>query len=209
MKAPTEEQLRDPAWWDENAPDDAEIVWLVWNGAPRIASLSRIAWAKWGEGIVCGQDQATQYHHRPAKPEPTKEGRLAQHIAERDAFLAEDEPQPQERNGEGLPPVGCECEYVPDPVAAPNRTARGVFIGRVNGEDFVDTGLSVDRMKAIDPARRFPKIRTQAEREREETVDEALGYLEYRTRNLDEEDELMKARLNALYDAGMLRKADA
>ena len=58
-------------------------------------------------------------------------------------------------------------------------------------------------------ASHFRPIRTQAEREREETVDEALGYLEYRTRNLDAEDELMKGRLNALYDAGMLRKGDS
>jgi hypothetical protein len=46
-------------------------------------------------------------------------------------------------------------------------TVKGVFIGRVNDEDFVDLGDRVDRMKAIDPARRFRPIRTQAERDAE------------------------------------------
>jgi len=101
-------------------------------------------------------------------------------------------------NGEGLPPVGLECDYVPDPVCAPHITVKGVFIGRVNDEDFVDLGDRVDRMKAIEPGRRFRPIRTQAERNREKAIKDAVNACPYPV------SESTRIDVEALYDAGLL-----
>lgn len=102
MKAPTEEQLRDPAWWDENVPSGCEKVGVayidgkVWSHEFMMPGVTAMT-------SPCNAD--VRFFSRPFRPEPTKEERLAQHIAERDAFLAEDEAQPQAWDGEGLPPV--------------------------------------------------------------------------------------------------------
>lgn len=71
---------------------------------------------------------------------------------------------------DGLPPVGCECEYY-DGVG----WEFCIFIGRVNDEDFVlPLDGEIDRMKAIDPSRRFRPIKTQEDTEREEAIN-AMG----------------------------------
>ena len=90
---PTDEQLNDPRWWDENAPIDATHLafhetgrtWFKANedGTPM---LWHMRFDEWREGFVYGS---------PVKmiPRPTA--------------------QPKDAppwNGEGLPPVGCECE---------------------------------------------------------------------------------------------------
>ena len=68
---------------------------------------------------------------------------------------------------DGLPYVGCECECY-DGVC----WEFCIFIGRVNDEDFVlPLNGEVDRMKAIDPSRRFRPLQTK-DKEREEGISE-------------------------------------
>lgn len=153
---PTHEQLRDPKWWDENAPEGAEVF------------IDELYFAKWVGGRefnfyccdgewVCAETQFSKNRYFKEQ----KEG----------VWVIDQRPTAPSWNGEGLPPVGCECEYVPDPVCAPHIAVKGVFIGRVNDEDFIDVDGHVDRMKAIDPARRFRPLRTPEQRLRDEIIE--------------------------------------
>lgn len=87
MNAPTEAQLRDPKWWDDNAPEGATHA--IFGDFTRWLMLDHGIWRFWEGG----------WWSRPSvKPageilaRPTK-------------------PAAPEWDGEGLPPVGCECEY--------------------------------------------------------------------------------------------------
>lgn len=76
----------------------------------------------------------------------------------------------------GLPPVGSAVEYASDPNSIPIIWDECIYLARANNEDFVliSSSDSVDRMKAIDPSRRFRPIRTEEER----AVEEMLNCLE-------------------------------
>ena len=193
MTAPTEEQLRDFDFWTREAPARAthcarfpsgEIEWQKRSPDrfPQRWSERRMLWEDAGHAAT------GKLFARPAKPEP-KEWK------------------------DGLPPVGCECEINPHGEwfqAIVHGYGKNKFLAEISSFQTDSDGDVINGEHAYwTTSTKFRPIRTQAEREREETVDEALGYLEYRTRNLDAEDELMKGRLNALYDAGMLRKGDS
>lgn len=170
MKAPTQQQLNDPKWWDENAPEGA-----THSSAKTGAWFQIINGSVW-EWIDDGW-MPKELIPRPAKPEPKERGVVEAELHE----------------GEGA-------------------WYEAVIVGKtLDGQksiiEWVDEATQKHSVDAL-PDSRIRPLRTQAEREREETVDEALGYLEYRTRNLDAEDEMMKGRLTALYNAGMLRKVD-
>lgn len=162
----------DPAYWDENAPIGCKKAGVSYIGG-EIWSVEFMPDGITAVGAPCNAE--VRFVDRPAKPEV------------------------KDWDGE-LPPVGSQCEYVPDPICAPHMTVKGVFIGRVNDEDFVDLGDRVDRMKAIEPARRFRPIRTQAEREREEVIGAAIKACPYPGSSSTRID------VEALYDAGLLRK---
>jgi hypothetical protein len=74
---------------------------------------------------------------------------------------------------DGIPNAGSECEYCLDPISSLEEVWQFcIFIGRVNDEDFVlPIGGTVDRMKAIEPERRFRPIQTQADKERGKAID--------------------------------------
>lgn len=89
MNTPTEAQLNDPKWWDENAPEGATHVawlnhgWTWWKpGEKKCGMLWHRRFSEWQERY----DESIAKHRRPTRPEP------------------------QEWDGEGLPPIGCECE---------------------------------------------------------------------------------------------------
>lgn len=82
----------------------------------------------------------------------------------------------------GLPRSGQCCEYIADTNAHIERWEECAFIGRVGGEDFVLSILDdkVDRMKAIDPVRRFRPIRT----EEDKAVDELVNIIEVNSHSI-------------------------
>jgi hypothetical protein len=188
MNTPTKAQLNDPKWWDEHAPVDAEIVWLVWNGAPRIGSLHRIAWAKFGEGIVTGQDQCTEYHHRPTKPAaPEWDGEHRPAITEKcEVQLVEIWPGYPAGIGLGSPVTWKPC----------------VVVGYDGEKIVVKEG---ERFLAVKQTELRPH-RTKEQREREEAIKAAKSVIKdaLTVNQLDDDTE---RGLEALYDAGMLRKA--
>ena len=105
--------------------------------------------------------------------------------------------------GTGLPPVGTECEVVigaqkPRTVCFVGIKSSGsVVIETVDGEL-----KSYHRSQVI-----FRPIRTQAQREREEIIIDALRHVdEPRDDEVHPRQYLMDA-LHTLYDAGMLRRA--
>lgn len=73
MKAPTEQQLRDPEWWDENAPEGATHYWAPSSDWYRV-DPDGTTWAFYGFQwrIPChGFRIATRHiYERPANPEP-------------------------------------------------------------------------------------------------------------------------------------------
>ncbi|MDF0750308.1 hypothetical protein NLU14_08700 [Marinobacter sp. 71-i] len=222
MKAPTQEQLNDPEWWDENAPiSDAQTIYLIWNDAER-TTLSRITWARRGEGIITGQDQHLDYYLRPTKalacrtcgespcghynecpPGKSKAERLAQHIAERDAFLAEDEVTEW---ADGLPPVGTECEaYVR--LTGHSEGWCEVEVLKVCEEK--KSAAVMLPMMSLQWATEFRPIRTKEQREREKVVAKAMEM----TCGKDDgrntlQRSVIRQCMEELYDAGLLRKGE-
>ena len=111
--------------------------------------------------------------------------------------------QVDEWNGTGLPPVGTECEAVllEDPEGGGRDFERVIIKGywekqvwfcTAGGEDFTHLLADVD----------FLPIRTQAQREREEVVETAHAIIVDARAGSTLDDVLQ-----ALYDAGMLRRA--
>jgi hypothetical protein len=110
-----------------------------------------------------------------------------------------------EWDGEGLPPVGTECEYQPDPVF--NEWCAGVFLAEIDGEYFIliNGSHQVDRV-ASNPNQIRP-IRSQAEQQKRGLVInaalEACGYDAscFAIAGAPESMDL----LNELYDLGFLQ----
>ena len=109
-------------------------------------------------------------------------------------------PAAPEWDGEGLPPVGCECEYRPDPKH--DFWDKCAYLAHFDGEHFVivlEAG-DVDRMSdRVSAHQRFRPIRTQAERE------DLIAAADAVLSRAVEDDQPMA---QALYDAGMLRKGE-
>ena len=84
MKQPTQEQLRDPEWWDQNEMNSGSIeLYLIWEDG----KFKKVEWCPPGAILVIEAHETWERYQRPTKPAAP------------------------EWNGEGLPPVGCECEY--------------------------------------------------------------------------------------------------
>lgn len=183
MTAPTEQQLNDPAWWDENAPEDTThycpVAKLFYNDSypiapccirrpakPEPADYDRsihsnpdhTAWAKFFLETFpnCGVD------------EETMAGWFANAMMARHDFDAK--PEAKDWDGEGLPPVGCKCEYSLKGDDGPWFKCEIISHNRLvircpHLQDDSDNGLQVVDRKVV-----FRPMRTQAERDRDELV---------------------------------------
>lgn len=172
MNTPTEAQLNDPKWWDENA-----------GTATHYCPANR-------------QFYDCRLHpcciSRAIKP---KSERLAQHLAERDAFLAEDaEPQPEQdpiadrimELGNQVHNLACEAQ---------NDEALAGELADIRGRLW-DLGGKV----------RKAREREREAREREETIEVAMECGTFVSS--DSEANLLAKFARDLYDAGMLRKGE-
>lgn len=178
MNTPTEAQLNDPKWWDENAPEGATHVCLCSGGS----------W-QWMKINLSGA--FNYYWHERFSQWVPKESSAGSQNVERPTT-----PPAPEWDGEGLPPVGVECECM----------RHGLWVKcevRAHGEDhacpvaFVQTEFEC----LVHDERMFRPIRTKEQREREEILSKAEA--------LDSGLQSTREFLNRLYDAGMLRKAGA
>jgi hypothetical protein len=122
-----------------------------------------------------------------------------------------------EWNGAGLPPVGSDqTVFVPSTAisagGALNSDSRWEVVAHRGDSAVVcidEYGRGEYRATMV-PSRFCRPIRTQAHRERDEVVDEALGFLGYKTASQHEDATnagWMKSALRKMYDAGMLRRA--
>lgn len=183
---PTKEQLADPKYWDENAPEGA-THWVGPTVYPweKHEDDKRFVWIS-NNWLA---DDNGELNLEPVEdfdyciPRPT---------------------QPQWA-GEGLPPVGVECEGLHAVEGADwfkcKVNAYSDDIGKVWLTEYFGNGFTLERDFVLNVEDlSFRPIRTQAEIEREEVVESARDYL----------GKIGAARpsnvLNALYDAGMLRK---
>ena len=103
----------------------------------------------------------------------TQSGSVAGCSVTREQYEAAITTQQPAWNGEGLPPVGCECELTPHNTRwgfSGSAPYRGVVVA-YSGEDFWFKDSSnvntVSRTDKVD----FRPIRTEAERKREETIE--------------------------------------
>ncbi len=85
MTQPTEQLLKDPAWWDENCEPWAQLVAIENDARGGFELMHQRASAHGSMISVKHPDNDLTFYERP-------------------------EPQSQEWDGEGLPPVGGECE---------------------------------------------------------------------------------------------------
>lgn len=151
MKAPTEQQLNDPKWWDENAPEGA-THYRAPGGMYYGGFYKREPDGEWYFFV----DAQWEFLEKPEKsaahpltPRPTK-------------------PQPQEWDGEGLPPVGCECELLRGrltepkwvPIKVTGRGERVTVFRRLSAAGF-------EEITEADPDE-FRPLRTKEQRERDD-----------------------------------------
>lgn len=164
MKAPTEAQLKDPKWWDENAPE----------GATHFARFpsGEFEWQKrlpnkvtqhWDERAQLWDDVGP-YSSATMTLRPTK-------------TAAPEWPAMPDRFYEGLGWMHAEC------CAA------------------LDAGEDPRRFEIGEMVQRCIRDLTKEQRERDETIAAAIRACPYPG------SETTKVDIEALYDAGMLRKA--
>jgi hypothetical protein len=110
-------------------------------------------------------------------------------------------PASPEWDGIGLPPVGCECKVAHHGHWIP---AKIIAHGEDHGEAVAF--CQTEYLPLIGDATQFRPIRTQAERDRESSVNAALKTF---SRTVSQEQHtLLSGFAMELYDAGMLRRAD-
>lgn len=185
MKAPTQQQLNDPKWWDENVHPEVERIYV---GEHCLYEMKLIGEPKYlsdrGWSSFMGNTDARRYWNygvsRPTKPEL------------------------KEWDGEGLPPVGVECEYALKPsgpwfrceIVSHNR----MVIRCPHLETDSDRGLQIVGCNLV-----FRPLRTKEQREREVVVATALSHIPPGATSHD--GVMLSVYTDRLYDAGMLRKA--
>lgn len=180
MNTPTEAQLNDPKWWDENAPEGATHLawlnhgWTWWKpGEKKCGMLWHRRFSEWQERY----DESIAKHRRPTKPEP------------------------QEWDGEGWTPIGCQCErFIGDEVY------RVTVVAHFDGEVVVHQEDAAPEYTGVDPGYLRPP-RTKEQRDRDQAVNAALLLNEYPSGEGSGGLMSRRAFCEALYDAGMLRKA--
>jgi len=152
-------------YWDEIAPEGAEVY--------RGYGL----FSKWVDGIEqvydTAVDGAEDWFESPIP--------WSKDMYDRDEGVVFRPDPTAEWNGEGLPPVGCECEYRPDPKVH-DGWERCTYLAHHDKEHFVlaaETG-EVDRMlDTLSPSFRFRPIRTKADRQRDDLIN-VMGKAEIR-----------------------------
>lgn len=203
---PTEEQLKDPKWWGKNAPTGAALydkelrswlkkdfffAWLVWREDQQL----------WGKaGILVDWD--SRESHMAARPVPPPEPKQSTDI---EIPASTPTPPTAEWDGEGLPPVGCTCEFKTP--AAESGWANCLVMGYY--EDLVwitahfkddDDLYSGKHLTMGVTLMEFRPLRTKEQREREELA-EALSKAAYRmgfALDLEESDAFADAVLTWL-----------
>lgn len=190
MKEPTEQQLKDPKWWDENAPEGATHFWEPSSDWYRVDSDGTTyafydnQWRVPCHGFRLGKERIHQRPEKPASPE---------------------------WDGKTFPvPIGatCRCTFA---VERHDRWHKGrcVFHGidpEGRGYMVIDTGAYQACFRSLDHVR---TIRTQAEREVEVLQEDLLGILPFCEYTDDQISEMAKILHTQGYrkpDAGMLRK---
>ena len=153
MTAPTEQQLNDPKWWDENAPEWATM-------AGQIGAARRWVWGNLGQYQYFGEEKI--YSYAGAQNWALHDLRM---IGKRPA-----KPEPKEWDGKTFPvPLGqkCECTFAVEHHDTWHR-GEAVFHGiDPEGREYmvIDTGIYQVCYRSLDYVR---PIRTQAERDRDD-----------------------------------------
>ena len=192
MKAPTEQQLSDPAWWSEYAPEDA-THYDIGDGAPNAWMKKEgdywYAWTisgKWSEYAADVIEVQTDFIPRPAKPSAS--GLNGEMPDDGELVVVADEI--------ANPGVYFLCEFQSDGPRFQEHPKGGCFYpDEISG--WTGTGIVV---------------RTQADREREQAIDNALARCGYDPSEFKGSQRPERAQhgvfdaINDLYDAGMLRK---
>ena len=156
---PTDQQLRDPKWWDENAPEGATHY-----------GINADIWIKYvPEKCACFWD-----------------GKWVLYVEnlrfERNLGKSAVRPTTPVWNGEGLPPVGCECEaYVFADTVEQGRPldkwVEGVFEGRIKAPNGGIAGAFKDSdgvLHCINSHSHFRPLRTPEQRQRDDLVNHCI-----------------------------------
>jgi hypothetical protein len=194
MNKPTAAQLKDPQWWGVWASEDATHYseyygafvkpfdaeqWVVLRQGPKPVVTFM------DTGIFIGRPNSSPEDVQPAAPE---------------------------WDGTGLPPVGTECVFSHPGVCG---WVKCEVLAYHNSKVVVYTEIPIFSdfngypNIEVDEELTFRKIRSQAEQEREKVVDSAkVVFDEVSDLFTPTNNASLNALFNALYDAGMLRRAD-
>ncbi|WP_339807204.1 hypothetical protein [uncultured Marinobacter sp.] len=215
MEESAEQQLKDPVWWSEYAPEDA-THYDIGDGAPNAWMKKEgdywYAWTisgKWSEYAADVIEVQTDFFPRPTKPEPCRvcEESPCGHYNE----CPPEAPRPSKPSEAGLngempddgelvvvadekanPGVYFLCEFQSDGPRFQEHPKGGCFYpDEISG--WTGTGIVV---------------RTQADRERDDLLTDILGgFRKSRAEPASTPElNLLSEFANYLYDAGMLRK---
>ncbi|MBL3893656.1 hypothetical protein [Marinobacter sp. MC3] len=231
MNAPTEAQLKDPAWWTLNAPSGCEKIGVayidgkVWSHEfmmPGVTAMTspcnadvrffsrptkkaepdRTApeWDDWkippGSWPHWMLERMHRETGRMSYDNPVK-GMIRDLWSTVDGSQKASKPAAPEWDGEGLPPVGCECEAY---VRITGHSEEWVEVEVLKVCEEKQSAAVMLPMMSLQWASEFRPIRTKEQRDREEVIEAAIkacpspGSLATRV------------DIEALYDAGMLRK---
>ena len=186
MNIDTKRLAKDRAYWDEVAPEGAEVliddVFVKWASRTEL----RFTGGTWGESLA------------PWSVKRYIASRLFEIVLRPDA--------PEEWDGTGLPPVGTECECWHQGVSDRKHWVKCDVIGPYG--DYVICAPNGGGFYGFD-ANELRQVRTQAQREREEGVDfAARAYLSGRLESDPNLSGDQARKISAFfYDAGMLRMA--
>lgn len=179
MKAPTREQLNDPSWWDENAPE----------GATHAKFGDRITWLRYEYGIWRFW-QGSCWSRPSVRPAG-------------DLFARPTRPSAPDWDGEGPPPVGCECERL-----IGNDVYRVVVVAHFNDEVVVYQEDAAPEYTGVQSGYLRPR-RTHEQRVKELVTGLAASAINSRLSIEDRKQSALMLALEELYDAGLLREAGA
>jgi hypothetical protein len=203
----------DADYWDEVAPEGAShlidkdkfvkwvdnVEWEFYAFSDRVWKKAFFDWSlqdyiNGGDGCVTAKPAAPKSH--PTDTQPAQSG--AQISAEWD--------------GEGLPPVGTECEAVHFNSWAHVKIV--AHVRAIDGTKAVFQLVGFHEWNAYGLPSKFRPTRSQAERERESIIKLALERLGYDPSEFAGKEKPVKGdhavwdSLNDLYDLGMLRMPD-
>lgn len=156
MTRPTEQQLNDPKWWDENAPFGATHINVFDAGSKwwrkRDGCVYEFKSAEWSERLIWPESLSP----RPTNPV---------------------------WSGDGLPPVGCECEYRARGGSLNNgpyiewRRCKILAVTKLYAiMRLIEPGVSSDHECSVSLSRAdFRPLRTPEQRQRDELIQTILA----------------------------------